>query len=386
MKRVLITTGIFPPDIGGPASYGLTLARYMTDYQGPTAVVTYSQKISYKDDAGQKFKVIRIWKGIPRFVRHSIFFIKTWWLARNYDVVFALNAVSAGIPALLAAKARNKKFYVKIVGDYSWEIAIQRKKTIYLVNDFQKMKRTGWPAMLHKMQVWVCKEAKGIIVPSKYLSGIVKGWGIPEEKIHVIYNGAEFKPAALSKEEARKSIGIAGNLILSSGRLVPWKGFRMLVKIMPQLLDHNQFFRLVVVGDGPDIKILQMMVKNLGLERKVHLVGRKSQAELAVYLAAADLFVLNSGYEGFSHQLLEAMISGVPVVASASGGNREIIQQGENGFMIKYNDEFNLLQAIKTLWQMPELRQRLAENGPESVKFFSTEKMLTETAKVLFNE
>ncbi|MDP2648148.1 MAG: glycosyltransferase family 4 protein, partial [Candidatus Yanofskybacteria bacterium] len=314
-KCILIATGIFPPDFGGPASYASTLARHFSG-QMPVTVVTYSQKISYKDDIGQKFKVIRVWKKIPWLLRHGVFFIRTYFAAGKSDAIYALNAVSTGVPAAIAAKLRNKEFFIKIVGDYSWEMAIQRGATVFMVNDYQKMKRTGWPGLLHKLQVWTCLQANGVIVPSKYLGGIVKGWGIPEDKIHVVYNGSQFEPSGLAKEDARKQVGIPGNIILSSGRLVPWKGFRMLIKIMPQLLNHNQFFRLIVVGDGPDMKVLQSMVKNLGLERKVYLVGKKSQAELATYLNAADLFVLNSGYEGFSHQLLEAMSSGVPVITS----------------------------------------------------------------------
>ncbi len=74
---------------------------------------------------------------------------------------------------------------------------------------------------------------------------------------------------------------------------------------MPRLLEISQFFRLVIVGDGPDRKSLEMMIKNMGLDKRVYLIGKKSPEELAIYLASADVFVLNSGYEGFSHQILE---------------------------------------------------------------------------------
>ena len=192
-----------------------------------------------------------------------------------------------------------------------------------------------------------------------------------------------FKPAETNREEARNKIGIHGNILLSVGRLVPWKGFRMLIKIMPQLLEINQFFRLVLVGEGPEKKILEAVTKNLGLEKKVYLVGKKSGSELATYLAAADIFILNSGYEGFSHQLLEAMACGVQVITTAVGGNKEIIHQGENGFMVKYNDEFNMIEAIKTVWNTPELRERFIQNGKKTVAHFSVEKMIKETINLL---
>ena len=104
---------------------------------------------------------------------------------------------------------------------------------------------------------------------------------------------------------------------------------------------------------------------------------------MAVYLAAADVFVLNSGYEGFSHQLLEALRAGVPVVTSTSGGNRELIEQGENGFLVKFNDEFNLVEAIKTLHREKRLREQFIEVGKETVEQFSVDRMLSETSKIL---
>ena len=384
MKNILITTGVFEPDIGGPASYAKMLAKKLSGYNYYSiAVLTYSSVRKFSGDKISGFKIIRIWKKIPKVLRHLLYFFKIFFNASKYDIIFSLNAVSVGVPALIAAKLRNKKFFVKIVGDYAWEVAANKNKTSLLLDDFQKTKRRGWPGLLHKLQVIVCRRADGIIVPSEYLADVVRGWGIDAGKIKTIYNSTDFKLAGLSREEARSKISIHGNILLSIGRLVPWKGFRMLIKIMPQLLIINQFFRLVIVGDGPDKKILGTMVKNLGLEKKVLLVGKKTQEELKVYLAAADLFVLNTGYEGFSHQILEAMVAGVPVITTVVGGNREIIKQGENGFMVKYNDEFNLIEAIKSLWQAPEFREQFSVEGKRTASLFNVDNMIKETVQFL---
>jgi len=71
------------------------------------------------------------------------------------------------------------------------------------------------------------------------------------------------------------------------------------------------------------------------------------------------------------------------VITTAVGGNKEIICQGENGFMVKYNDEFNLTEAVKTLWKMPELREQFAEEGKKTARLFSADNMLKETANLL---
>lgn len=381
--KILITTGIFPPDIGGPASYAELLGRELSKRDVSTTVLTYSSVLKYEADNAQPFRVVRVWKGVPKILRHLVYFLKALSLAKKTDVVFALNAVGAGLPALWAAKIRKKKFFVKIVGDYAWETAVNRGKTFLLIDDFQRSKRHGRIGILHKHQTGVCRGADGVIVSSNYLADMIKNWGVPGEKIHVVYNGVDFKPADITKEEARKKIGIAGNIIISIGRLVSWNGFRMLIKIMPKLFEINQFFRLVIVGDGPERKILESIIKNMHLENKVYLVGKKSKEELALFSAAADIFVLNTVYEGFSRQILEAMAAGVPVITTAVGGNKEVIRQGEDGFMVKYNDEFNLIEAIKTIWQAEELRTRFIEEGKKTAKLYNIDKACQETIALL---
>jgi glycosyltransferase involved in cell wall biosynthesis len=380
--RILITTGIFPPDIGGPASYAMTLGKNAPEGVSIT-VVTYSNKRNYPSDKELPFRLVRVWRRWPKGLRHLIYFFKVLSEAGKNDVILSLNAVSAGAPALMAARMKKKKFFVKIVGDYAWEMAINKNKSSLLINDFQDTAKKGSIKFLANMQHGTCKKADGVIVPSQYLAGIVKKWGIDQSKIHVIYNGVDFKGSDLNKEEARKKIGIPGNIILSSGRLVPWKGFKMLIKIMPKLNEINQFLRLIIIGDGPDRKVLESMVKNMGLERKVFIVGKKSKEDMGVYFAAADMFVLNSGYEGFSHIILESMAAGVPVIASAVGGNKEVIEQGKNGFLVKYNDEFNLIEAIKGMHKTPEIREEFIVEGRKTIQKYSMEKMIKQTFELL---
>ena len=389
--KILITTGIFPPDIGGPATYAELVAGALAERGFSVRVVSYlnrSGRFGYegREKSQSKIKnyqVSRVSNRWPKGFRHLIFFLKIFSKTRKADAIFSLNASSAGLPSLVCAKLFKKRFIIRIVGDYAWEVGVGKGRVSVLIDDFQKSKKSGWIGALYKLQGWICKKADIVIVPSIYLSDVVKGWGVPESKIKIIYNGVDFKPSGLSKEEARNKIGIHGNIILSAGRFVPWKGFRMLIKIMPRLLELKQFARLVIVGDGPDKKKLESMIKNMKLDQKVFLAGKKSKEELAAYLAASDMFVLNSSYEGFSHQILEAMTAGVPVIASAAGGNREVIIQGQNGFLVRHNDEFNLIEAIKTVWQNDEFREGLIGSGKETIARFSPEKMVEETIEFL---
>ncbi len=264
-------------------------------------------------------------------------FFRVWSVAKRADVIFTHNFPSIGLTILFVSMFLKKKLIVKLTSDYAWEAAINSGKTFLLINDFQNSDKRGKIARLQRLQVNLCKRADTIIVPSIFLADIVSNWGIESEKIRVVPDAIDVQAVEISKEEARKKINIAGNLLVSAGQLTPWRGFRMLIKIMPQLLEINQFFRLIIIGDGSERKKLQSMIRNMGLDKKVYLADGKNNEELAVYMAAADIFILNTGYEGFSHQVLEAMSAGVPLITTAVGGNLEVVRQGKNGFVVKYN-------------------------------------------------
>ncbi len=382
MRTILIATGIYEPDIGGPASFARVIAPDLAETNAVT-LVTYSSVRHYAPDSQQKFKVIRIWRSWPKLIRHIFYTIAVLRNAKKADMLFALSAMNAGLTVMVVSRLFKKDYVVRVAGDYAWETAMNRGTTKLGIDEFQKAKRTGRSAVLHKLQTLVCQRATRISVQSHYFKNIVHGWGVPLEKIHVVNNGVEFKKSELSQEQARKQLAIAGTLLVSVGRLVPWKGFRMLIKIMPKLLTINPFARLVIIGSGPDEKYLASMVRHMGLDRKVFLVGQKSHAELAVYLAAADVFVQNTGYEGFSHQLVEALCAGVPVITTEVGGNPELIDQGKNGFMVRYNDEFEIIEAIKALWSAPAIRAQFIAEGYRTAQRFTIKRMIDETKAIL---
>ena len=113
------------------------------------------------------------------------------------------------------------------------------------------------------------------------------------------------------------------------------------------------------------------------------LVGRVSHQEIPFYFKAADIFVLNSGYEGLSHTILEAMTLGTPIVASAQGGNPELIKDSFNGFLIEYNNQEHLKGAILKLWQNKELQEKFVRNSEEKIKQFNWKNLAEQTLEIL---
>ena len=369
--KVLICTGIYPPDIGGPATYSKLLYDEMPKHGISIKILSFG-------------KVRRL----PKVIRHIVYFFKILLKSRDIDVIYAQDPVSVGLPSVLAAKILRKKFILKVVGDYAWEqfqnqISNLKSQKFITLEEFQEGKYNFMTELRRNIERWVAKNADKIIVPSGYLKKVVTKWGIDEKNIIVIYNAFDAQGLKMTKRESRDELNLSGTILISSGRLVPWKGFGALIDIMPEVLKEIPDARLYIIGSGSEEKNFKFQISNLKIGDNVFLVGGISREKLLTYLRACDIFVLNSGYEGFSHLILEAMALGVPVIASNIGGNTEIIRDGENGILIEYNAKEDLKNKIISLYNEEFFREKLIKNAKESVKKFSKEKMINDTIKIL---
>lgn len=171
--------------------------------------------------------------------------------------------------------------------------------------------------------------------------------------------------------------------IISAGRLVPWKGFKMLIELMPDIIEIRNDVTLTIVGDGPERAKLEELVKFLNLHDKVKFLGNISRHDVLALVKASDLFVLNTGYEGLSHQLLEVMDIGIPIITTRVGGNPELIENGRDGLLVEYNNPGELLAAIRELIGAPGRARVLARNAREKLKQFDPEIISAQLAEIL---
>lgn len=363
--RILIATGIYPPKIGGPATYSKLLFDELPKRGIDVEVLSFDEVIKY-----------------PKLIRHFIYFFKVLSRSRGCEIIYLQDPASVGLPGILASKLLGKKAVLKIVGDYAWEQGSQRFGVKDSLDVFCK-KSSGYGIrvrILKLIQKFVAKSVHTIIVPSNYLKGVVKAWGIGEEKIIVIYNSFDV-PEGLATSQHK--IELSKKVILSIGRLVPWKGFDTLICLMPEILNKVPDASLVIVGDGPDYKKLSDLIKEKKLEDCINLTGRLSHDVLLSYIKASTVFVLNTGYEGLSHQILEVMALGVPVITTNVGGNGEIITNGKDGVLVEYNNKEELLSNIVRLLTHSSNREKLVKSGFERVSDFGVDKMLNKLMEVL---
>jgi glycosyltransferase involved in cell wall biosynthesis len=370
--RILLCAPLYPPEIGGPATYAKILAIELPKHQVETIVLPF-----------------RMVKSLPRFFRHLAYFslcVQKGWRA---DVFYALDPVSVGWPAFWAAKLLGKRFIVKVVGDYAWEMEMQTKKRkaakatgqFLTIDDFQN----GRFGLLTEVRRWlerfIARRAEVVIVPSNFLKKIVLLWGTPADRIAVIRNAFELSGEAPGRESARRALGFTAEekIILSAGRLVPWKGFSVLIESFTSVVEQFPASSLLIAGDGPELFRLKRLTRKKKMEEKVKFLGRLDVAVFHQYVAAADVFVLNSGYEGFSHVLLEVMAIGTPIITTPIGGNSEIIRDNQNGLLVEYNNKSAIAKALVQLIANPAIAAALARSAKETVESFSKQRMVSET-------
>lgn len=368
--RLLIATPLLAPDIGGPATYVKILLNELPRH-GVEIDIAFFGEVRHRS----------------KVVRHLAYFWLIFKKARGVDIVYALDPVSVGFPARLAAFLMGKKFMVRIAGDYAWEQGTQRFGVSDTLDDFSKRSGYGLQVSILKfVQFIVASSSEVIIVPSNYFKSIIVNWGVHEGKIKVIYSVFELKDEIKGKQVCRDLFGIHGIILLTAGRLVPWKGFPMLIELISGLKNKYLESTLLIAGDGPMRKDLEALVLKYGLEDHVKFLGNVAKDKLAHYVSASDVFLLNTSYEGFSHQLLEVMAIGTPIITTPVGGNVELIKDEISGLFAPFDDKTVWLEKIEMILGDPAFGEKLVRGAKKEIANFTVEKMvedlLAEFAKV----
>ncbi len=378
-KSLLFITGIFPPDIGGPATYCFRMAEEAVRRGYRVRVIAYGSR--GRSRAPYPFSVIRILR-YPFPIRFVIFFFSLIFYGFRYRTWYAHGGLSATLPALVAARLLGKRVGVKVTGDYAWEQARNRGWVTDNIDTFQNKKYSALIRFVAYARAYVSRHADFVVVPSAYLARMVRGWGVPQARIRTVYNAVRVPAATASGARAhtRAEYGLSGFVLITVARLVPWKGASGLVSLMPELLARSPEYHLIVVGEGPERESLYRLAESLHVSHAVRFFGGMPHAETERLVAASDLFVLNSDYEGFSHVLLEAMGAGCPVAARACGGNKELIVDGENGYLLStMPEDGEWIRSIERARTNPAERALLAANARKSFSRFTFNRMAEET-------
>jgi glycosyltransferase involved in cell wall biosynthesis len=217
---------------------------------------------------------------------------------------------------------------------------------------------------------WALRNAAGVIAVSRRI----------EERIRQM---TDLRPGRLTqvpcagfdpdlfclRSRPRDSLGLEScrHVVLFIGQLVPIKGIDVLIDAWGELRHRGVICKndlLVLLGEGPERKRLEQQIQTTGVGDTVRLTGALSQSEVASWVAAANVLCLPSRNEGTPNVIVEALASGVPVVASAVGGVPDLIKTGENGFTVPPEDPRALSAALENAlareWDARRIRESVS--------------------------
>ena len=216
-----------------------------------------------------------------------------------------------------------------------------------------------------------------VAVSDDAASVVVEIERVPAEKVVTIENGVdtrEFRPSAgVAAARARLGVPRDGFHVGCVARLAPVKDHRTLLEAFARLRARRRDAHLTLIGDGPERAALEERAALLDLDRAVTFAGER--ADVALLLAAFDVFALASRSEGVSLTLLEAAAAGLPVVATRVGGNEEVVIDGETGLLVPAADPGALAEALAALAERPDRATMGAAGRARVERRFSVERM-----------
>ena len=216
---------------------------------------------------------------------------------------------------------------------------------------------------------------------------LLQNWQVPKRRVVTVHNGVETdRPYAIAREEARARLGVPDRSLVAVtvARMVPAKDHRTLLHAAGVLCRHCPEMLLLLVGDGKLEAELRQLARDLGLDGSVRFLGARNDVE--DILPAADVFVLPSLTEGLSMSTMEAMAAGLPVVATAVGGNPQLVQDGETGRLVPPGDAAALASAVRSVIADRPYARRLGAAGRERVREHFSTAIMAQQYAALYDE
>ena len=353
--RVLVTVGIFPPDIGGPATFVPKIAKYFQDelnYEIEILTLSDNKNSNINDD----FSVKRIDRNLPIIYRWLKTIFTIYKLGKNKDLIF-VNGL--GTEATIANIFLKKKIIRKIVGDPVWERAYSKAKISESFDEFQ-VKNYGFSISLQKkVRSFSIKKSDIVVTPSKHLKNFILNLGF-KNKIEIINNGV-FIPEENTNIFTNDQINIT---IVS--RLVSHKNIEKIIKAISDL--NSPLINLNIIGDGPELNQLQKISLESNNKDNIIFHGKLNRDEIDHIFLNRDIYIKASNYEGLPHSLLEAMSYGIPVLCTPVGECKEILGNEDRGYILDLPvSKNNIKSKISQIIGEKDIANKKGERGKDFI-------------------
>lgn len=363
--KVVVVSGIWPPDVGGPASHAPALAEALLAAGHEVEVVTTAGR----EPEPRAYPVRWVSRAKPAALRHLAVARQVARAARRADRVYATSMVRRA--ALGAALAR-RPLVVKLVADEAYERERRSGRFVGTLEEFQRHPGGPRTRLVRATRTWALRRARRVAVPSAYLRELALGWGLAPDRVSVVPNPAPAVPEQLSRDAARAALGIEGFTLGTAGRLTAQKALGDALEALARVPEA----RLAVLGDGPERRSLERRAGELGVSDRVRFLGAGSRDDVLALFRAVDAALLTSAWENLPHTLLEALAAGTPVIATAVGGIPEVVRHGVNGLLVPARDIDALVQAVERVVRDDGLRASLAASAAASVEELAEPRIL----------
>jgi len=350
-----VTVGIFPPDIGGPATFVPKIAKYFQDelnYEIEILTLSDNKNSNINDD----FSVKRIDRNLPIIYRWLKTIFTIYKLGKNKDLIF-VNGL--GTETTIANIFLKKKIIRKIVGDPVWERAYSKAKISESFDEFQ-VKNYGFSISLQKkVRSFSIKKSDIVVTPSQHLKNFILNLGF-KNKIEIINNGV-FIPEENTNIFTNDQINIT---IVS--RLVSHKNIKKIIRAISDL--NDPLIYLNIIGDGPELNQLQKISLESNNKDNIIFHGKLNRDEINHIFLNSDIYIQASNYEGLPHSLLEAMSYGIPVLCTPVGECKEILGNEDRGYILDLPvSKNNIKSKISQIIGEKDIANKKGERGKDFI-------------------
>ena len=350
-----MTVGIFPPDIGGPATFVPKIAKYFQDelnYEIEILTLSDNKNSNINDD----FSVKRIDRNLPIIYRWLKTIFTIYKLGKNKDLIF-VNGL--GTETTIANIFLKKKIIRKIVGDPVWERAYSKAKISESFDEFQ-VKNYGFSISLQKkVRSFSIKKSDIVVTPSQHLKNFILNLGF-KNKIEIINNGV-FIPEENTNIFTNDQINIT---IVS--RLVSHKNIKKIIRAISDL--NDPLIYLNIIGDGPELNQLQKISLESNNKDNIIFHGKLNRDDINHIFLKSDIYIQASNYEGLPHSLLEAMSYGIPVLCTPVGECKEILGNEDRGYILDLPvSKNNIKSKISEIIGEKDIANKKGERGKDFI-------------------
>ncbi len=361
--KVIVVSGIWPPDVGGPATHAPEVAAFLQGRGHQVEVVMTADG----PPAPEAFPVRWVRRGLGPGVRHAESIRLIAARALGADVVYSTGMFGRSSLGTLIART---PLVVKLTADPAYERARRWHLWGGTLAEFQGTRGlTTLP--LRVGRDFDIRRAAHVVTPSAYIRELALGWGAAAGRVTVLANPAPPVPELRPREELRRELGFEGPTLVFAGRLTAQKALDVGIEAA-----RRAGVALAIAGDGPD----RVALERLGHARFLGPLSRERVLEL---FRAGDAALLSSVWENFPHTVVEALAVGTPVIATRTGGVAEVVRDGENGLLVEPGDLEGLTAAIERFFGDDALAAALRAGAEPSVSDYSAERIFGRLEQIL---